>query len=129
MENKLKSVEEFTESICLSLGDEEMQSEISKNCNYLFEVKTKISQYRELVKSKVPPKVGNANEASVRLPLPKITIDSFENNLNNPLAYYTFKKTFLNALAGIPSLTDAQRLIYLKNFVKGEALNVIEGTV
>ena len=32
----------------------------------------------------------------------------------------------MNALAGIPNLTNAQKLIYLKNFVKGEALNTIE---
>ena len=32
----------------------------------------------------------------------------------------------MNALAGIPNLTNAQKLIYLKNFVKGEALNIIE---
>ena len=37
-----------------------------------------------------------------------------------------FKETFLNALAGIPNLANAQKLIYLKNFVKGEALSTIE---
>ena len=127
VEDKLKAVEEFTESICLFLEEQEMQDEIAKNCNYLFDVRTKVSKYKELFASKVPSKVVNASEASVKLPLPKITLDPFENNHKNPFAYYTFKKTFLNALAGIPNLTEAQRLIYLKNFVKGEALNVIEG--
>ena len=32
----------------------------------------------------------------------------------------------MNALAGIPNLTNAQKLIYLKNFVKGEALSAVE---
>ena len=32
----------------------------------------------------------------------------------------------MNALAGIPNLTNAQKLIYLKNFVEGEALNTTE---
>ena len=32
----------------------------------------------------------------------------------------------MNALAGFPNLTNAQKLIYLKNFVKGEALNTTE---
>ena len=123
VQEKLKLIEEFTESICLLLKDEEMQEEISKNCTYVFEIRTRISKYLESISIGVSPQAGNANEASVKLPLPKITLNPFENNLKNPFAYYTFKKTFLNALAGIPNLTNAQRLIYLKNFVKGEALN------
>ena len=43
-----------------------------------------------------------------------------------PLLISPLRKLFLNALAGIPNLTNAQKLIYLKNFVKGEALNTIE---
>ena len=53
-------------------------------------------------------------------------MESFENNSSDPFSYFTFKKTFLNSLAGIPNLTNAQKLICLKNFVKGEALNTIE---
>ena len=84
---------------------------------WFFDIRTKISQYKELFSSEVPSKVVNVNEASVKLPLPKITLDPFENNQKNPFVYYPFKKTFLNALVGIPNLTNAQRLIYLKNFV------------
>ena len=78
------------------------------------------------------PKKGSQNNANVencktvKLPLPPITLESFENNISDPFAYFTFKKTFLNALAGIPNLTNAQKLIYLKNFVKGEALSTVE---
>ena len=63
---------------------------------------------------------------SVKFPLPPITLESFENNSGDPFSYFTLMKTFLNALAGIPNLTNAQKLIYLKNFMKGEALNTIE---
>ena len=66
------------------------------------------------------------NCKTVKLPLPPITLESFENNSSDPFAYFTFKKTFLNALAGIPNLTNAQKLIYLKNFIKGEALSTVE---
>ena len=66
------------------------------------------------------------NRKTVKPPLPPITPESFENNSSDPFAYFTFKKSFLNALAGIPNLTSTQKLIYLKNFVKGEALNTIE---
>ena len=43
-----------------------------------------------------------------------------------PFLISPLRKLFLNTLAGIPNLTNAQKLIYLKNFVKGEALNTIE---
>ena len=49
-----------------------------------------------------------------------------QNNSKNPFAYVTFKKAFANAIAGVPNLTDAQKFIYLKSFVRGEALNIIE---
>ena len=70
--------------------------------------------------------VSIGNNSTVKFPLPLIILESFENNSSDPFAYFTFKKTILNALAGIPNLTNAQKLIYLENFVKGEALNIIE---
>ena len=104
-----------------------MQVEHETNCNYMLSVKTQVCNYRDIFPVKASPKVENCNcRSSVKLPLPPISLDAFENNSSDPFAYFTFKQTFLNALAGIPNLTSAQKLIYLKNFVKGEALNVIE---
>ena len=92
-------------------------------------VKTQICMYRDSFLTKVSSQNSNVNIESnktVKLPLPPITLECFENNSSDPFSYFTFKKTFLNALAGIPNLTNAQKLIYLKNFVKSEALNTIE---
>ena len=50
----------------------------------------------------------------------------FANNLSNPFAYYNFKKGFLNAIAIMPNITNAQKLIYLKGCVTNEALTIIE---
>ena len=66
------------------------------------------------------------NNRTIKPPPPPISLESFENNSCDPFAYFTFKKTFLNALAGITNLTGAQKLIYLKNFVKGETLITTE---
>ena len=126
VENKLTTVDEFTEPICLELGEQEMLAEIEQNSDYTFDVRAKVSQFKDLFPEN-PSKVGHVNEASVKLPLPTISLDSFQNNHKYPFAYFTFRKAFLNALAGIPNVTNAQKLIYLRNFVKGEALNVIEG--
>ena len=127
VEERLKTVDEFTSAICFELDDELMQEEVEHNSKFVLSVKTQICMHRDSF-----PKKGSQNNAyvenckTVKLPLPPITLESFENNSSDPFAYFTFKKTFLNALAGIPNLTNAQKLIYLKNFVKGEALSTVE---
>ena len=127
VEEKIKTVDEFTEAICLELDDELMQEEVEDNNKYVLSVKTQICMYRDSFPNKGAQNNANVeNGKTVKLPLPPITLESFENNSSDPFAYFTFKKTFLNALAGIPNLTNAQKLIYLKNFVKGEALNTTE---
>ena len=104
-----------------------MKEEVENNSKYVLSVKTQICMYRDSFPNKDTQNNANVeNGKTVILPLPPITLESFENNSSDPFAYFTFKKTFLNALAGIPNLTNAQKLIYSKNFVKGEALNTIE---
>ena len=95
----------------------------------MFSVKTQICMHRDSFPNKCCSQTNSVtieNNRTVKLPLPPITLESFENNNSDPIAYFTFKKTFSNALAGIPNLTNAQKLIYLKNFVEGEALNTTE---
>ena len=103
-----------------------MQEEVENNSKYVLSVKTQICTYRDSFPNKDSRNSANVeNCKTVKLLLPPITLESFEINSSHPFAYFTFKKIFLNALAGIPNLTNAQKLIYLKNFVKGEALNTI----
>ena len=135
VEEKIKTVDEFTEAICLELDDKLMQEELENNSKYVLSIKTQICMYRDSVSTKVSSQntensnVNIENNTTVKLPLPPITLESFENNSSDPFSYFTFKKKFLNTLAGIPNLTNAQKLIYLKNFVKGEALNTIESII
>ena len=127
VEERLKTVDEFTSEICFELDDELMQEEVENNSKYVLSVKTQICMYRGSFPNKGSQINANVeNCKTVKLPLPPITLQSFENNSSDPFAYFTFKKTFLNALAGIPNLTNAQKLIYLNNFVKGEALSTVE---
>ena len=127
VEEKLKTVDEFTSEICFELDDELMQEEVENNSKFVLSVKTKICMYRISFPNKCSQNNANVESCkTVKLPLPPITLESFENNSSDPFAYFTFKKTFLNALDGIPNLTNAQKLIYSKNFVKDEALNTIE---
>ena len=44
VEEKLETVDEFTEAICLELDDESMQEEVENNSKYMLSVKTQIFQ-------------------------------------------------------------------------------------
>ena len=95
---KIKTVDEFTEAICLELDDKLMQKELENNTKY---VKTQICMYRDSFPNKVSQNssVNVENNRAVKLPLPPITLESFENNSSDPFAYFTFKKTFLNSFS------------------------------
>ena len=94
-------------------------------------INLKLSGYKAIRESlmvkKFPNPSGSATPGKiVKLPLPPIQIQTFENNSENRFSYYTFKKSFKNVIAGMPNLTGAQKLIYLKGYLTGEALNIIE---
>ena len=128
LESNLVIIEEFDSSICELLSDSEMEEAISSNRSYCFKVQQKIAELKlrkeKLVKSSksLPGPTGKI----VKLSLPQIQIQPFENNSNNPFAYFNFKKTSVNALAGMPNLTEAQKFIYLKGYLQGGALNLVE---
>ena len=47
VEEKLKTVDEFTSAICFELDDESMQEEVENNSKYVLSVKTQICMYRD----------------------------------------------------------------------------------
>ena len=103
VEEKLRTVDEFTSAVCFELDDESMQEEVENNSKYVLSVKTQIHMYRDSFPNKGSQNNANVeNCKTVKLPLPPITPESFENNDSDPFVYFTFKNTFLNALAGIP---------------------------
>ena len=106
-----------------------MQEELENNSEYALSVKTQICMCRNSFPNRgcsQNSSVDIENNSTVNLPRPLITLELFENNSSDPFTYFTFKKTFLNALAGIPNLANAQKLLCLKNFLKGEVLNTSE---
>ena len=134
IESNLGLVEEFDASIFEELqnavSDEEMETTLGDTRLYRFSVLQKLAKLKlkreELSKARNAPSPSPVVGNVVKLPLPPIHITSFENNLNNPFEYFNFKKAFRNALAGMPNLTNAQRFIYLKGYLKGDALKLVE---
>ena len=126
--SNLAVVEEFDISIGEETDTDELDAFVAANRDYHYEIQKVIAELKlrhdklfceNRVPQEVPTKV-------VKLPLPPIQINPYENNANNPFAYFNFKKAFNNALAGMPNLTKSQKFVYLKGYLKGEALSVVE---
>ena len=128
VESNLVTVEEFDAEMCEALSDSDFETTLTAARTYHLEVQRKVADLKlkrdRLVPPAQPPPVQS--DKVVKLPLPPIQISSFENNLANPFEYFNFKRAFANALAGMPNLSQAQKFIYLKGYLKGEALNVVE---
>ena len=113
------------------MPDSELTEVVASSRAYHMTINLKLSGYKAitecLMAKKSPKPSGNSTPGKiVKLPLPPIQIQTFENNSENPFSYYTFKKSFKNAIAGMSNLTGAQNLIYLKGYLTGEALNLVE---
>ena len=134
IESNLTLVEECDTTICEQIqdavSDAEVEATLESTRAYHFGVFGKLAKLKlkreEILKAQNLPSSPAVKSKVVKLPLPPIQISSFENNLNNPFEYFNFKKAFCNALAGMPNLTDAQRFIYLKGYLKGDALKLVE---
>ena len=91
VEEKLKTVDEFTSEICFELDDELMQEEVENNSKFVLSVKTQICMYRDSFPNKCSQNNANVeNYKTVKLTLPPIPLESFENNSSDPFAYFTF---------------------------------------
>ena len=60
VEERLKTVDDFTSEKCFELDEELMQEEVENNIKYLLSVKTQICMYRDSF-----PNKGSQNNASV----------------------------------------------------------------
>ena len=133
-ESNLALVEECDTSICEGMqdavSDAEVETALESTRAYRFTIFEKLAKLKlkieGLSKPQILPSPPVVNNKVFELPLPPIQITSFGNNLNNPFEYFNFKKAFCNALVGMPNLTNAQRFIYLKGYLKGDALKLVE---
>ena len=129
IKDRLDKLDQLDQSLIILLDPPRLDEEIKYSAEYNMDVKCKLSELclklNSLENEENPPPPSNPHK-SVKLPLPPIHLDPFENNSNNPFGFYNFLKSFKNAIAGMPDLTCEQKFIYLKSYLKGEALNLVE---
>ena len=127
LQDSLSTIEDFDSDICIDMSDSELTEVVASSRAYHMTINQKLSGYKAIRESLMANKSPNPSSSAipgkiVKLPLPPIQIQTFENDSENPFSYYTFKKSFKNAIAGMPNLTGAQKLIYLtpKRRAKGK---------
>ena len=62
----------------------------------------------------------------VRLKLPEIKIGVFNDNSSDPFNFFRFKSSFHNALDSFEDTPNCVKLVYLKSYLRGRALSMIE---
>lgn len=72
---------------------------------------------------------SNANnyvKSAVNLKMPELQIPTFSDNSSNVFAFESFRSSFLNALSSVPSLTNIEKMVYLKSALRGQALSLVD---
>ena len=74
----------------------------------------------------VAKKNAPASSSSVQLKLPELKIQYFADNVGDPFDCFRFKTSFENAMNSIEGITPAIKIVYLKSYIKGRALFLVE---
>lgn len=70
--------------------------------------------------------VVNRPIAAAQLKLPQLVIDNFEDNSKDSFSFFKFKSSFLNAMNSVEGTSNAVKMVYLKSYLKGRALALID---
>ena len=70
--------------------------------------------------------VNNVLGNSVNLKLPEFKIANFADNSKNPFDFFIFYSSFDNALNRIQGISKTVKLVYLKAYLYGRALQLVE---
>jgi len=96
----------------------QLDSELENQTTYHLEIKTKINH----LNAKPQPKF---NEVSHDLKLPHLTCDNFSGEGTNNLEYHKFIVQFNNIIGSRTSLSNSVKFTYLKGYLRGYALKLI----
>lgn len=62
----------------------------------------------------------------VNMKMPQLKIQTFSDNSGDLFAFESFRSSFLNAMSSFPSITNIEKMIYLKSSLTGQALSLVD---
>ena len=66
------------------------------------------------------------SQAPIHVKLPELKIGHFSDNKNDSFDYFRFMSSFNNALDSVPNVKKSVKLVYLKSYLGGRALALVE---
>ena len=112
----------------------DLDSQIEKDVEYNDKTIRGIASLKSLIQKLRPPIVsspsnsdlGRSTNSSVHLKLPELKINHFSNNEKDSFEFFRFLGSFNNAMDSIPGVKNSVKLVYLKSYLSGRALALIE---
>ena len=119
------------ESVSEDAIDVELQTQIDKDTLYNDKTNESMAKLVSLTNkiASAPVDGGEVNNVlgnSVNLKLPELKIANFADNSKDPFEFFRFYSSFNNALNSIQGVSKAVKLVYLKAYLYGRALQLVE---
>ena len=95
-------------------------TELDKQTSYVLNVKTRLSSFKKETES-VPIETTNC-----KLKLPDLKCDNFSGEGSTNLQFHTFLTQFNNIVGFRNNLTNSTKFTYLKTYLKGYALKLVQ---
>ena len=119
-----KKIVDFLVDSMDEVDEQAFSSELEGQAEYVLSVKNKLTAHNP-----VDAPLGSSARTSVfpdvKLKLPELNCDYFSGEGNN-LEFHTFKTQFDNVIGLRTNLSDSTKLTYLKSFLKGYALKLVQ---
>ena len=106
---------------------ESLVKELAKQEEYIFDISSYLMSLT-VKNSEIPKPNANASSdsSSYKLHLPQIACDTFSGESSSNVEYFDFSSKFKNIIGNRSNLTPATKLTYLKSFLKGYALKIVQ---
>ena len=129
LRSKLTLLDELDMKIIGVVEEDQVETESEESGKYTTDIHICLASVEKALLSSHPTPVSRTSstaerDSSASVKLPKLEIASFDGD---PKKYTAFRDSFDSSIDSNDTLSDVQKLLYLKGLLKGEALNSIEG--
>ena len=128
IEEYLREICALDNNICDLMSSEELDEdcikEIDNQTNYHIDIRQKVSELYNSSSDSVIAKVSATTDCRVQLP--DLKCDYFTGEGTSVLQYHAFISQFNNIVGLRSNLTDGTKFTYLKNYLKGYALKLVQ---
>ena len=109
--------------------DKQIAGQVELDNEFNDKVKVCIARLSLIVKtakSQGNPSTAPSNARNSLVKLPELKINNFSDNSSNNFAFFHFQNKFQTTMSSVQGVTPSVKLVYLKSYLEGRALSLIE---